>query len=179
MIIPRSKAKLSLLVALGGVAAGIAACTYNWTVGPGPVSGVGDSGLSDAGSDGTAEAGRPGDAGADASNAPTDAGNDAADSASPTPCMTLAQALVAERAPAKACTLGSGECAAPAITDECGCPSYLATASSPASLEYTTSIAEYEEAGCPHPSWCTICLAAGSHGTCLYTDGGGSISCVP
>ncbi|MGO9714978.1 MAG: hypothetical protein ACLQBL_39395 [Polyangiaceae bacterium] len=172
--------RLSLRVLFVLAVAVSGACTYNWTVGSTTVPSGGDSGPADAEPDGSGgQDATTGDAAFDATPPGLDAGRDAADAASEASlCATLEADLATERGPAKECTFGGTGACATYIIDECTCHSYLGLASGQAAINYTSTVAEFREAGCPPPGWCSFCLPGS--GTCLYADGGASPpSCTP
>jgi hypothetical protein len=163
MIIPRSKAKLSLLVALGGVAAGIVACTYNWSVGASsvqPEGGAPDGTAPDGSGDATLppEASAA-DGGSDGAPPPADAG---------VSCAKLAKTLEEAANAAKTCSgPTAGQCTTD-ITNECGCKSYVADAGSSAANAYAVALSAFEDAGCP-PSCDGGCV--NPIGSCLLATG--------
>ena len=161
MLIPRSPAKLSLLLLLGSLPAAIGSCAYNWAlVSEQPV----DAGAQDA----TADSPASDVATADTSPPPmTDAGVDAAlvDS-STTPCAHLGATLDTDRNEAKACSGPDSEQCATWVTDECGCLSYVAEPDAATTRAFAAAIAAFEEAGCPPTCSDGGCVEEGV-GACL------------
>jgi hypothetical protein len=179
MLIPRLPLLAVAAFALFLGAVGVA-CTYNWTVDSAPVSSSSDSGTADA----TVDAGQDGGVVADAE--PTDAatdvarpGPDAGDADSGSECAALLATLASARGTAKLCTFTTGQCTA-LISNECGCASYMGgSASSSSTTSYASSIARYQDAGCPRPSSCPLSCISPVGGTCVDSDGGATASCFP
>jgi hypothetical protein len=163
----------------------VAAC-YSWQLGATP---------SDAGVDATAprDSG-PGDGGRDveARDAGHDAARDAHDAASSrdsapgdapedhrpdVACAPLLQSLASTRAAAVVCSLGSPDQCQGKITDACGCPVYVTSASSAAAESFSMAVKAVTSAGCvPHCTTCSVVAWACLEGE---TDGGFAATCMP
>jgi len=166
MTIPRSKTKLGLLLLLvGGVAAGVGACSYDWTVG---VAAPADSGLPDATT--LQDAAPEGDAQPEASPPPSDAGTDApTPDASTPPCAQLQKTLDDARNAAKVCSgPASGQCTT-GLFDECGCLSYVADADSGTANAFAAAVGSFETAGCTASCGDAGCVSV--VGSCLPLPG--------
>jgi hypothetical protein len=169
------------LLALLGVLACVAAaagCSYDWTVPDGGASDGGgldaaDAAAADATKDATADTAVSADAAMDASS-----GMDVADvveAATLTACTTSEEMTVAQdRAAALVCTGVTPSPCETKVTDECGCPVYVAT-NNQAEATYVSAVKQLLTMCIPS---CPGCGTAPSPGVCILGDAGGSsLSC--
>lgn len=133
-------------ILLPALFAGVAACSYDWEIG----SPSGDGGAGpDAGAGGGGTGG--GSGGADAGPS----------------CADLLAKLADARAAAKSCSFGvAGQCDA-AITDECGCASYVTHGGSAEASAFAAAVQAVKDAGCS--TSCASCLVTA--GACLFSAG--------
>jgi hypothetical protein len=173
------------LLALLWVPAGLSAaagCSYDWTVPDGRVPDGGgldaprdaaDAGAADATKDATADTSVSADAATDAST-----GVDAADvvEAATLPACTASQEMTVaqDRAAALVCTGVTPSPCETKVTDECGCPVYVAT-NNQAEATYVSAVKQLQMTCIPS---CPGCGTAPSPGVCIISDAGGSaLSC--
>lgn len=169
---------LALLWVLACVSAG-ASCSYDWTVPDGGASDASgldaplDAAAADATKDATAETSVSADAAMDAST-----GADAADvvEAATLPACTASQEMTVaqDRAAALVCTGVTPSPCETKVTDECGCPVYVAT-NNQAEATYVSAVKQLQMTCVPS---CPGCGTAPSPGVCIIGDAGGSaLSC--
>jgi hypothetical protein len=146
MKIPRSKV---LALAIGLAAAGtlgLAACGYDWSVGP--AAQLAEGGVSDAASDASMADATPKEDADAASTTPDAAGDALVEAALPPSCAELAVDLSGARTLAKECKgISSGECTT-YVLNECHCQSYVAMPDASATATYVAAIGAFLDAGC-------------------------------
>ncbi|MGD0526358.1 MAG: hypothetical protein ABSE49_14500 [Polyangiaceae bacterium] len=159
------------------VSAAAAGCSYDWTPAGAASDGGGldaaDAGIIDAARDATADIAPSAEAAMDAPTA-----MDAADvvEAATLPACTASQEMTVaqDRAAALVCTGVTPSPCQTKVTDECGCPVYVAT-NNQAEATYVSAVKQLQMTCIPS---CPGCGTAPSPGVCIISDaGGGALSC--